>query len=258
MARELLDSPIWVIGGIATVLMVAAAEARYWLGRRSTSCDSGVGAVKAAVLALVGLLLAFSYSIAASHYDRRKYVVVDEAASLITCWQRADLAEEPGRSRARVVLGKIVDARLRSFSRDVDPAEAGQIEADIVAFHRELWAIAAGQLNGSAEPEKHMLLAQSVNDVIARSADRASVNDHRVPGAVIFLLTGSVLVSGFLIGVSSGQDNRRIPLLWAIVIVLMVAVLVTIIDIDNPGHGLIVDRPEPLERVKADLVGSGG
>jgi hypothetical protein len=249
--RQFLDAPMWVIGVTVTVAMIVVAELGYRLGKRSTSCDSGVGAVKAAILALVGLLLAFSYSIAAGHYDRRKLVVVEEATALTACWLRADLADEPARSRARQLVRSIVDARLESFDRSIDPAVVQQAERRIIGDQFELWTLANGQLRESREPEKHMLLVQAVNDVVARTGERAAAAEHRVPMPVMCMLIASILVSGFLIGLSSGQDQRRIPMLWAIVIILMVGVLMIIFDLDHPGRGIIPDRPQPLEDAKA-------
>ncbi|MGB7161151.1 MAG: hypothetical protein WBD40_24030 [Tepidisphaeraceae bacterium] len=253
MRHEFLNAPIWLIGVIVTALMILAAEIGYHIGRRNTACDSGVGAVKASILALVGLLLAFSYSIAAGHYDRRKQVVVEEAKSLKTCWLRTDLVAEPARSRARELLRSLVEARLMSHDRAADP----KAEQRFLAHQLELWALAYGQLHQSSEPDKHVLLVQSVNDVIDRGGERAAAAEHRVPMPVMYLLIASILVSGFLIGLSSGQDQRRIPLLWAIVIILMVGVLTIIFDLDNPGRGLIPDWTKPLDDVKAIIGGVG-
>jgi hypothetical protein len=230
--------------------MIVAAELGYQLGRRQSPCDSGVGAVKASVLALVGLLLAFTYSIAAAHYDRRKQVVIDEAVALKTCWLHADFADEPARSRARELIRSIVDTRLQCFIRATGEAER-EAERQVVAAQNELWSLGARQMHRSGEPDKHALLARSVGHVIERSDERAAADEHRVPAPIICLLVASVLVSGFLIGLLSGRDNRRIPLLWALVIGLMVGVLTTTIDLDSRNRGFIPERPKPLEDLKA-------
>ena len=252
------NSPIGFAAIIITALMIMAAELGYQLGRRQSSpCDSGVGAVKASVLALVGLLLAFTYSIAAGHYDRRKQAVLNEAVALKACWLCADFADEPARPRARELIRSIVDVRLQSFVRATDLDAEREARLQILAAQNELWSLAAGQMNRSSEPDKHVLLARSVGDVIERGDERAAADEHRVPPSIVYLLVASVLVSGFLVGLSSGQDNRRIPLLWALVIGLMVSVLLTIIDIDTRGRGLIAERSKPLEDLKAYIEASG-
>jgi hypothetical protein len=253
MRQLFLESPVWLVGGVVTILMVVAAEVGYHVGKRSVSCNSGVGAVKASALALVGLLLAFSYSIAAGHYDRRKQVVVGEAKALRASWLRTDLADDSSRSRARALIRSIVDARLQSFDRTAGAGAGRLADQQVYAAQSELWALAADQMRQSKEPEKHMLLALAVSDVVDRTEERAAAVEYRVPAPVLYLLTATILMSGFLVGLSSGQDNRRIPLLWGIVIALMVAVLVTIFDLDNPGRGIVPDRPKPLEDLSAQI-----
>ena len=247
------DRPIWIIGSVVTVMMFGAAEIGFHIGRRNTGCDSGAGTVKASVLALSGLLLAFSYSMAAGHYDLRVQAVVREAKALKTCWLRTDLASEPARSRARELLRSIVDERLLTF-RDPPGSEASEQAAQTIANDQlELWEIAAAQLAQSREPEKHVLLAQSTNDLIERIGEHASAIETRVPNAVVWLLILNILVAGFLIGFSSGQDTHRVPILWTIVLMLMVVVLLMIFDLDDPGHGVTREPYKPLEEVRTAM-----
>jgi hypothetical protein len=211
---------------------------------------SGVETVKASVLTLVSLLLGFSYSIAADHYDRRVQVVVSEARALNGCWMCTDLADEPVGSRARDLLRSIVDARLSMIDQATDAEADDQTEDQITGHKRELWKLATGLLHQSAEPEKHFLLVESVTDVIDRGGERTAAFADRVPGPVTYLLIACILVSALLMGLSSGQDNRRIPLLWSIVIILMVVVLTLTFDLDHPGRGLVTEWSKPLEEMK--------
>jgi hypothetical protein len=195
------EASLLKVGLLVTVLMLAVTELGFQIGRhRSAECDSGVGAVKAAVLALVGLLLAFSYSIAAEHYDRRVQGMVAEAKAIKACWMRLALADEPARSRARELLTMIVDVRLESLASARNPPGRRRTEEQVIGHQYELWAIAAAQFDQSREPEKHLLLAQSVSDVIDRGGERAAAAENRVPSSVMYMLVTSILVSGFLIG----------------------------------------------------------
>jgi hypothetical protein len=244
------DGPLWIVAMVVTALTAVAAEIGYRLGKQTTACESTLTAVKSSILALVGLMLAFSYSIAVEHYDRRTQGLLAEANALKTCWLRTDLAEEPARSRTRDQLRAIIDERLASL-RHPDAKADAERELHIMHSQRELWALAATQLDQSREPEKHLLLAQAVNDVIDRSGERTAAFAERVPTPVSCLLIAIILVAGFLIGLSSGQDNRRVPALWGLVTVLMVVMLTMIFDLDNPGRGLIPDRSQPMEDLKA-------
>src|SRR5262245_60242128 len=69
---------VWLLAIGTTAMLFIVAELGSHVGRRSKACDEAMGAVKASVLAPVGLMLAFSYSIAAGHYDRRVQAVIGE------------------------------------------------------------------------------------------------------------------------------------------------------------------------------------
>jgi len=248
----------WFIGVGFAVLMVGLAEIGFQVGRRSAA--GGIGAeclcatsVKASVLALVGLLLAFTYSMAAGHYDERVQVVIREAEAIQGCWLRMDLIHDPARARGRELLRSIIDLRLEMMDRATDQAAVRQAAGLVVDDELELWALGASELNQSNEPIKLALLAQSINDVIDRGGESASAADIRVPGPVLCLLMGSMLVAAYLIGFSSGQDQRRVPGLWGLVVVLMALVLTMIFDLDHPGRGWIRDNKKPLEDVKATM-----
>ncbi|MCI0366220.1 MAG: hypothetical protein L0219_20355, partial [Phycisphaerales bacterium] len=168
----------------------------------------------------------------------------------------ADLAAEPARSRIRDSIRSMVDARLE-ISRD-PPRSAAATEAAqrVASDQRELWSLAVGQLEGSSEPEKHLLLVQSANDVIDSMGERDSVTQIRVPHSVKYVVLIGIVVAGFLIGFSSGQDKGRVPILWGIVLILMVVVLMMVFDFDTPGRGFVAERYEPLEEVRASIAGS--
>jgi hypothetical protein len=53
------------------------------------------------MLALLGLLLAFTYSFSLSRADMRKQAVINEANAIGTAFLRADLGAEPGRGELR-------------------------------------------------------------------------------------------------------------------------------------------------------------
>src|SRR5882672_54865 len=66
---------------------VAIREARQAGGEM----PAGVGAVDGAAFALLGLLLAFTYSGAANRFEHRREQIVEEANDIGTAWLRLDL-----------------------------------------------------------------------------------------------------------------------------------------------------------------------
>ena len=61
------------------------------LAEDPNGADAGVGAVEGAVFALLGLLIAFTFSEAASRFDTRRQLIVEETNDIGTAYLRLDL-----------------------------------------------------------------------------------------------------------------------------------------------------------------------
>src|SRR6478735_756175 len=77
--------------GIVACLMLGR-----WLGQRAIARYGAAGvpnisSIEAAVFALLGLLIAFTFSGALSRFDVRRAQAVDEANAIGTAWLRIDL-----------------------------------------------------------------------------------------------------------------------------------------------------------------------
>lgn len=79
--------------------MVLLVEVGRWIGSRRMRADpegakSGLGVVAGVVFSLLGLLLAFTFSGAASRFDARKQLVVQEINTLSKAYYLLDLFPE--------------------------------------------------------------------------------------------------------------------------------------------------------------------
>src|SRR4051794_20747945 len=77
---------------------------RVGLSRFSEEGESyaqGIGALESAVFALLGLLLAFSFSGALTRFDYRRQLVITETNAIGTAWLRIDLLPDDARAPMR-------------------------------------------------------------------------------------------------------------------------------------------------------------
>ncbi|MEN9665227.1 MAG: hypothetical protein RLZZ326_1590, partial [Planctomycetota bacterium] len=79
---------------IFTAMMIAAGSGHRLavrrLSRPNPDAAVGAGAIDAAALGLLGLLIAFWFSLAATHLDLRRSLIVEEANAIGTAWLRLD------------------------------------------------------------------------------------------------------------------------------------------------------------------------
>src|SRR6266567_2591681 len=91
-------NPVGLAVGVSIALfvgMLLCLEAGYRIGgyakRRTESSHEGTGTIEAAVFALLGLLLGFTFANGISHLDQRRELIVREANAVGTAYLRLDL-----------------------------------------------------------------------------------------------------------------------------------------------------------------------
>ena len=89
----------WIVFASLLILLVGLSELAWRMGfassRKKSEADKDSGTVRSAVLALLGLLLGFSFAIAAARHETRRELLVEEANSIGTTARRAQLLPEP-------------------------------------------------------------------------------------------------------------------------------------------------------------------
>ena len=114
-----------------------------------------------------------------------------------------------------------------------------------LAKRRRLIAIAAKRVNFQRDPVTALFI-QSINELIESFLRRESQITRHVPESVLLVLFITFVLTGFVVGFSSGAEGDHpssASYIAAIVIVLMVFV---IIDLDHPRRGLIEVPRESL------------
>lgn len=89
----------WIVFAVLLVLLVGLSELAWRMGLASSpkmsEADKDSGTVKSAVLALLGLLLGFSFALAGQRHEARRELLVEEANSIVTTARRAQLLPAP-------------------------------------------------------------------------------------------------------------------------------------------------------------------
>ena len=101
-----------------SVLLMMEIGHRYRLASRlpnDSESNAGVSPAIGTVLALMGLVLAFSFSSAAGRLDASRKTILDEANAIETAWFRIDVANKETQPYLRELFRQYVDARIRAY-----------------------------------------------------------------------------------------------------------------------------------------------
>lgn len=236
--------------------VVAMLELGRRLGIRRLASDpagaqAGTSAVEGAVFALVGLLIAFTFSGAASRFDARRDLIVAETNAIGTAWLRLDLlpADEPA---IRDSFLQYLDARLAVYRKlpDLDAAQAELAKA--TALQATIWtqAIAAGQREG-ASPDAIRLLLPALNEMFDITTTRTMAAQMHPPSVIYGMLIALALASALLAGFGmAGSKSRSWLHILGFAGVMAVSVYV-IIDLEFPRLGLI--RVDTFDQALVEL-----
>jgi hypothetical protein len=237
--------------------MLVLLEVGRRIGMRQLAADpqgaeAGVGTVQGAVFALLGLLIAFTFSGAASRFDMRRQLVVDETNDIGTAYLRLDLLPVEAQPELREKFRNYVDARLAIYRKLPDMAAAQDEMVKANRLQGEIWrqsvAASKGQSASAAAP---LLLLPALNAMIDITTTRTMAAQIHPPMIIFALLFGLALVSSLLVGYGMAGSNARNWLhMLGLAFVMAVSVYV-ILDIEYPRLGFI--RVDDFDRALVDL-----
>jgi hypothetical protein len=258
------ELPLWLFAVILVLLFLAALETGFWLGLRkyrvkANSEKTVRGDVTlGSMLALLGLLLAFTYAFSLSRADHRKEAIVNEANAINTAFLRADLAAEPGRSELRNRLLEYARTRLVTAEMVAGPGALQNTTERSLEAQAYLWPATKEALKGDVPGPLKSSLIQAVNGVLEAHNTRIAAVHDRLPGAILTLLTFvavvSVAVTGYQAGLTGSMNHVR---RGAFVLILAALVLI-IIDFDRSFDGLIQVDQETMVSLIRDLENAMG
>src|SRR5207245_10293478 len=129
------------------------------MARDPEGARAGIGAIEGAVFGLLGLLIAFTFSGAASIFDTRRQLIVEETNDIGTAYLRLDLLPADAQPALRESFRRYLDARIEVYRKLPDIAAAKESLAKANELQRQIWrqAIVASRTEG-APPAGPILL----------------------------------------------------------------------------------------------------
>ena len=239
--------PLWTLFVITILVILLAIEvgfrSAHVVGRRSESEQKWpLDEIEAATLSLLAFMLAFTFGLAASRFDARRALVMDEANALGTTYLRAGMLAEPDRTEIRNLLREYLDVRAhvaRSANADEGIARSGVLQD-------RLWSEAAAV--GEKNPGSVMvgLFIMSLNEVIDLHTKRLTQDRNRIPGSIWAALYVVSILGMSEVGYHAGLNTTRRTLSVIPLAITVSAVMLLIADLDRSHEGFLDVSPEPL------------
>ena len=246
----------WAVALIILAIVGGTTAAGYLLGRylrrHQATLREPFGVLQAALLGVVGLILAFGLTLAVGRYADRRTATVTEANAIGTTYLRAQLIAEPSRSRSLDLLRRYTDLALQ-ISNEV-PGSSGMRRTTAAegVLQRRLWHFAGQSTAAAPVASAPRLYVDSLNATIDAQSARLSSLTNRVPGAVLALEVFGAAVAVGLLAVHISILGRGLVALLAAVALVTLLLLVTF-DLDRPTRGLIEVPSTPLASVRASM-----
>jgi hypothetical protein len=251
-AMEWLDkAPLWLIGAVLTLVLVAAEElgvrARRVVSRRREAvagdADNGVSSLVGAALGLLALIFGFTYAMAQERYDQRRGLVMAEARAVVTSYLRYQALDEPDSSQLDRLMVEYAALRSQAIDPQVDRAGLRVLVARTEQMQSQIWALVVHGLR--LKPELIEPVMESTNEMFEVAATRRAIVDARIPASIQIGLIVFAVCTSFFTGYGLSLDRRH-RFATAALFLLFTFVYLLVIDLDRSYSGPIRVSQAPM------------
>ncbi len=236
--RTLLVSSALFVGMLGA-LELGRRYGMRWRAARGGREPAAFGTVQGAILGLLGLLVALSFSGAAARFDARRQLVGDEANAVGTAYLRLDALPAAAQPALREAFRRYVDARLAVYRNVESPERADAAAREATALQASIWEQALLACRASDFPAASMLVLPALNEMFDIATTRGVVMMVHPPLVIFVMLAGLALVGAALAGfeLAAREDAP-----WLVALAFSLTMSVTyyvILDLEHPRRGLI-------------------
>lgn len=227
---------------ISALLLFPLMIALVLLGRRYRATHPAPvisSAIEAAVFALFGLLLAFTFSGAIARYDDHRKLIVEEANDIGTAYLRLDLLPAAAQPALRQDFRDYAAIREHRFDETPDTQQSLDAASQTDRLLARIWSQSvAAAAAPTASPDATKLLLPALNTMIDITATRKNAFSMHPPPIIFLLLYLFSAGCAFLAGYSMDQGRH----FWLYTIALALTVTLTVyatLEVEYPRIGLI-------------------
>ena len=239
----------WVTAVLLGVAMAAAWILGWWRGRIRTAAerDMPTSKLQDAILAILGLLLGFTFSMSLLKHEQRRQMAVSDSNAIGDFYTCASLLHEPHRKKLQVVVREYIEHRLTVVRSSLDAPTLEQ-QLDSAQTLQARMQTLVGKAVDDGTPVV-VPLVNTLNEVTSSHAARVAAGRDRLPLSIVLLLALAAVLSMLLTGRQQAVSGEWHPGTGGAFIVLVSMVIWVTLDLNQPNRGLITVSQEPFERL---------
>jgi hypothetical protein len=247
--QAMLHPWVLILFLFGSLLLAVEIGLRYgWHRGKLLRIDTqGATNLSAAIFALLGLFLAFCFSGAASRYDTRRQLIVNEVTAANTVIASIDLAPAPMQPQLQAAMQRFLAARIASDRPVTSINAAVMAQRRVSKSQADLWKLAVA---ANARPDANSavtdVLLPAINNLNVATANLSLAALMHPPSIIFYILIGLAWMSAFLAGIGMADEKRRNWIHTLIFSAINAAVIYITIDIEFPRVGFI--RLDGFER----------
>lgn len=247
--------PLWGIFLGTIVFVMCSIELAYQFGKRyqkqaTYEFEILFGTLMGATLGLLAFFLAFTFSMAASRFEERRLLVLEEANAIRRCYLRAGNLPEANTLAVRHILREYILAQLEGTHID----KFNQAMKQTNELQNLLWAQAViiGKKDNSSVAA---LFIESVNQLIEAHTKRLLITvQTRISRTIWEALYFVTFLTMSLIGYHSGVLAMRNLVANCSLALIFATVIYLISDLDRPFEGFLNVTQQPMIDFKNKII----
>ncbi|HKX13257.1 MAG TPA: DUF4239 domain-containing protein [bacterium] len=244
----------WMLVSLIVGILVTI-ELGYLYGLREkhihpASVDGASGAIEASIFALLGLLLAFTFSAAQERMEFRRRLIIQEANDISTAYLRVDLLPPASQIELRQAFRDYLDSRLAVYRAVPDLKKvAAELKAS-KALQSKIWSMAVEGLK-QGNPGFAVIVLPALNTMFDIAEARTGMAHAHTPSVIFALLFGVALLSAGVAGYGMSKSPGRNWFHRLAFVLIVSATVYVIADLEFPRRGLI--RLDVTDQLLVDL-----
>lgn len=243
--------------GCLFVGMLICLKAGHMLGRkrRPREKEDGGNALDGVVFALLGLLLAFSFSESLTNYNAHRDHLTKEANDIAGLHSHLNLLPNEHGAAIRSLLVPYAEARLDATRATVNsPAELEALNRG-ERLQNEIWARIVAFAHASSNGVAANQIIDAFDAMAGAPAELSADKRSHMPKIIYILIFVLTLMSALVAGYGMAEHAMLPTIRIVIFSVAVVATIYVIVDLEYPRSGFLNSAPDnqTLSEVIADM-----